>query len=807
MNKSYPFWALALFLITHSTQVLAQYEGQSKLVKDVYTFRPVQKNGTIEWDKFPEFSLPKRFKIVYQGPRFKDDVSQKPLKHGFSHLATYNFPADQAVPFANRADFSSGIPMNSGQPWSYPCLNPWGNDMTAIRNQILAYTGHCDFFKECALYDSRVPVDLFVHDFESNAADDNWILYQRSLTGCMPAPYQGLPDSEFLKQYKKAQIILHADLMKYTKEQVLSPNTKLSLYGEAPLVHSFYDIAEENNMANFGRGKYSNYLLQDPNSLTYSETSPVMKSMDFLTPWAYYHYIYNEKGVTGQKGAWSYLYLPYLLFNIEGQKLYSNKQIVPFVNMRIQPPEGGDTDILNQNIDPDMAEATAIFSLMTGDGVWIWDQINIPMVQDPKSSRNFTPYEYFIAGLYRMSRHNAILESPDDVFAPLSSRDLAGTRRPTVRGLVKGKRILIAAQATDVNPTDITKVPLEYKNWKDTITLVGREVYLAEAQWTCEFPESNIKPFATNDSPKNEGQTVKLNAAGGMNYEWRGPGEFMSHLVNPMLSNPSFDLSGIYTVTARVTPACTNTTTTEVKIIKSSLGCVSLNLKVLLEGPYNPTTGLMKTTLNQKGLLPGQTPIDPQAVATDPCQPYKGAPWNYLGNENIMKYDADVVDWLYINLRKDILKSTSVFEAAAVVKSDGTVVFNHTCANFSEGESFNVVIEHRNHLGVMTTLPIRVINRQLTYDFTKADSYRTINPPSFGQKLIGSKWLMYAMDTYKFSGSQNYDINAYDQLIWKVENGLYSKYLRSDVNLDGETNAGDSRYFRQNNGTYSKVPH
>jgi hypothetical protein len=373
--------------------------------------------------------------------------------------------------------------------------------------------------------------------------------------------------------------------------------------------------------------------------------------------------------------------------------------------------------------------------------------------------------------------------------------------------LVKGKRILIAAQATDVNPDAITRVPLEYKNWKDTITLYGREVYLAEAQWTCEFPENTIKPFAVNDSPKSEGQTVKLNATGGNNYDWRGPMDFVSHSANPMLSNPSLELSGIYTVTARVTPACVSTATTEVKILKTASGCVTLNFKVLLEGPYDPTTGLMKTSLYQKGLLPGQKPIDPQGIPTEECQPYKGAPWNYLGNENIAKYDPNTVDWLMINIRKDILKSTNVFEAAAIVKSDGTVVFNYTCANLPEGETYNVVIEHRNHLGVMTPLSIKVQNRQLTYDFTKGDSYRTTNPPSFGQKQIGQKWMMFAMDLYKFSGSQNYDINAYDQLIWKVENGLYSRYLRSDVNLDGETNAKDSRFFRQNNGTYSKVPH
>ena len=127
--------------------------------------------------------------------------------------------------------------------------------------------------------------------------------------------------------------------------------------------------------------------------------------------------------------------------------------------------------------------------------------------------------------------------------------------------------------------------------------------------------------------------------------------------------------------------------------------------------------------------------------------------------------------------------------------------------NLADGENVYAVIEHRNHIGVMSVNPIRVLNRRLDYDFTKGDSYKTQSPPSFGQKQIGSKWLMYGMDLYKFTSSQNFDINAYDFLIWKVENGLYGRYLRSDVNLDGESNANDVRFYRQNNGIYSKVPH
>ena len=48
---------------------------------------------------------------------------------------------------------------------------------------------------------------------------------------------------------------------------------------------------------------------------------------------------------------------------------------------------------------------------------------------------------------------------------------------------------------------------------------------------------------------------------------------------------------------------------TIIYVIDVVKNCVSMDLKVMLEGPYDPATGKMRTTLNQRGLLPGQTPV------------------------------------------------------------------------------------------------------------------------------------------------------------------------------------------------------
>ena len=59
--------------------------AQNSCQPSSFLLTPTTQNRTIEWQKFPEFSLP--FSIVYGGPRF-GDAQKQPLKHGFSHLST-----------------------------------------------------------------------------------------------------------------------------------------------------------------------------------------------------------------------------------------------------------------------------------------------------------------------------------------------------------------------------------------------------------------------------------------------------------------------------------------------------------------------------------------------------------------------------------------------------------------------------------------------------------------------------------------------------------------------------------------------
>jgi len=232
----------------------------------------------------------------------------------------------------------------------------------------------------------------------------------------------------------------------------------------------------------------------------------------------------------------------------------------------------------------------------------------------------------------------------------------------------------------------------------------------------------------------------------------------------------------------------------------------ALNLKVTLEGAYRANTGLMITTLNQRGLLPGQTPIGPSATATPAGQPYKGSPWNYNGVESIANYQANVVDWILVSLRAGSPSvSSTVFRTAALLRNDGQVALVGSPPTLSPTQTYYVVIEHRNHLGVMSPVPIAVQNGTLAYDFTTQNSYTNTTPISVGQKQIGTVFAVQCCDGNKNLPNQDFVISASDYNLWLVSNGRFDLYSPADFNLDAQISASDKVQWNANNSKFSLV--
>ncbi len=246
--------------------------------------------------------------------------------------------------------------------------------------------------------------------------------------------------------------------------------------------------------------------------------------------------------------------------------------------------------------------------------------------------------------------------------------------------------------------------------------------------------------------------------------------------------------------------------------------CVDIQLAVFLEGALsdllNGYLSGMRTDLNTaRDLLPGQ------ALGTPTGQPYNVAPWNHTGTEGAGWTDADyqavamdnggrqVVDWILVSFRTGIAASTTIEKAAALLLEDGTVVFTDACVlTVADPGPVYIVVEHRNHMGVMSHVPVDVVGGQLMYDFRTGLSYP--DPlPGFSQKEISpGMFAMHAGDGDQGFDITSYDINGQDKIVWTVENGIFAQYLLSDYNMDGDVNGGDKILWENNNGLSSTVP-
>ena len=236
---------------------------------------------------------------------------------------------------------------------------------------------------------------------------------------------------------------------------------------------------------------------------------------------------------------------------------------------------------------------------------------------------------------------------------------------------------------------------------------------------------------------------------------------------------------------------------------------VDLRLHVYLEGAYNASDGSMHNKLNKLGYLPGQKPKTFFSIKTTPGQPYRNAPWKYQGNQGVVKkneiydYDKDVVDWLLISIRENENSSSTVYRAPAHLYKDGSIkIINTQKCTIKPDETYYIVIEHRNHLPVMSKSQLKLQDGIIQYDFRSQEAFLE------GQKEIADG--LFAM----IAGNANVtndvitkvSIDEEDLKSWESSNGLNSSYFIQDVDLSGDVSIKDKEILFKNLGLFSTVP-
>lgn len=213
-----------------------------------------------------------------------------------------------------------------------------------------------------------------------------------------------------------------------------------------------------------------------------------------------------------------------------------------------------------------------------------------------------------------------------------------------------------------------------------------------------------------------------------------------------------------------------------------------VEIQVFLEGVYDVAIGEMHTALNTGTVLPL-------------LQPYGQQPWGYQGAEsfpNAGTIPADAVDWVLIEAR-DGNNSMNVIEThAALLHADGSVIdVDGTLAsgvkffNLVVGESYYIVVRHRNHLDIMSNTSTVLPNVGNPYNFTDAAT-----------KALGTSQLkeidtgVFGMNAGDIDGDGIHSVTDYNTYVGQA--AFLNGYFNADLNLEQNVTTADFNLFLPN---------
>ena len=431
--------------------------GQSDC-QNTLKYTPSTQNGVINWKQFPEFTLP--FKIVYNGPRFKDSL-QLPLKHGFSHLANLT-PADMNLPLKNRAILWGGTASLSGQPW-YEIESPWANDLQKYQEKWKRELREmAEMFMETQ-GKSMPNLDILMLDVEREIPTDAAIRFLKADT-TLPIQYRKLSDVDFTERYKKDLAKIYAEPIKYLKNNGILATTQFASYSDAPIKNVEFPLNyswQEWQTSD----KVLNYYMID--SVSKKVGGEFYNQNNFLAPSAYFCFEYGAIK--------EYPNIAYQLFQVEANVARSNKDIMLFEWLSYNKCQMNSDYGYNQPIKKHLIEAQAILPFFSGaKGVWLWEN---PVNPD---NLNYSRYETYVNSLYRLSQFKDFFIGNYRLIIPKSAYQHFQDRDPVWRGVLKGNEILIAAINEFANDNETTDLEVSYGGWLQKIQLKGKETFLCK---------------------------------------------------------------------------------------------------------------------------------------------------------------------------------------------------------------------------------------------------------------------------------------------------------------------------------------
>ncbi len=217
---------------------------------------------------------------------------------------------------------------------------------------------------------------------------------------------------------------------------------------------------------------------------------------------------------------------------------------------------------------------------------------------------------------------------------------------------------------------------------------------------------------------------------------------------------------------------------------------VILNLKIFLAGSMHNNSDTMTTSLNYKNLLP-LVPPDTLSGNSEPFIYYRDRSEEVT--QKFFQTHRDIVDWIIIEIRDFKNMNYAIDTLAAFLRKDGKVlsISGDSVITLSENilpDNYYIIIRHRNHLSVMSSIPIFLSSDSYLYDFSECIENFYGNDAA----LLGNgKYGMYPGDA-----DLNGIVNISDYQLFK-NNSITANtgYLKTDFNMDGILTGSDFNIF------------
>jgi hypothetical protein len=231
------------------------------------------------------------------------------------------------------------------------------------------------------------------------------------------------------------------------------------------------------------------------------------------------------------------------------------------------------------------------------------------------------------------------------------------------------------------------------------------------------------------------------------------------------------------------------------KLDMSTLGLVSytspsilVKVKVFLQGPYSGSA--MTTALNTGTLIPLSS-----------STAYNTTTYGYTNKTVTAIPNANVVDWVLVELRTGTAATSKVETQAAFLLSNGSIVdidgSSDVAFSTAAAGNYYIVVRHRNHLAVMSVGIVALPNGTV-FDFTASgQAYGSTTP------TVAVATGVYAMWCGDTDASGKVDVTDRTNT-WNDRNNL--GYLDDDTDLSGKVDVTDRTNTWNNRNVLTQVP-